>query len=134
MPLGVCSGADPSISCRLFFYRAQVVEQLGTIAGSILPGHPLYSAPEAHAPAYSEKIDVYSFGVLLVEMCLGEAPVAEAAARAAQAARACAFAPALAGLISGCLEIEVCAPFELRCFCILRVCVLVGIGVLSADS
>ena len=135
MPLGVCSGADPSISCLRVFSCAQVVEQLGPLVlNSIAPGHILYTAPEARtAEVYTEKIDIYSFGVLLVECCLGEPPVAEAAARAAQAGRAAAFAPALAALISGCLEIEVWPSFELRCFCILRVCVLVGIGVLSAD-
>ena len=37
------------------------------------PGNPLYSAPEAHDPKrHSPKMDVYSFGLLLVEMCSGE--------------------------------------------------------------
>ena len=37
------------------------------------PGNPLYSAPEAGDPSrQSVKMDVYSFGLLLVEMCSGE--------------------------------------------------------------
>ena len=37
------------------------------------PGNPLYSAPEVNDPKqHSPKMDVYSFGVLLVEMCSGE--------------------------------------------------------------
>ena len=37
------------------------------------PGNPLYSAPEANDPSrHSPKMDVYSFGLLLVEMCSGE--------------------------------------------------------------
>ena len=37
------------------------------------PGNPLYSAPEAHDPKrHSPKMDVYSFGLLLVEICSGE--------------------------------------------------------------
>ena len=37
------------------------------------PGNPTYAAPEAHNPEqHSTKMDVFSFGVLLVEMCAGE--------------------------------------------------------------
>lgn len=37
------------------------------------PGNPTYSAPEANNPEQqSAKMDVFSFGVLLVEMCSGE--------------------------------------------------------------
>ena len=39
------------------------------------PGNPLYAAPEANDPKrHSPKMDVYSFGILLVEMCSGELP------------------------------------------------------------
>ena len=39
------------------------------------PGNPLYAAPEATDPhRHSPKMDVYSFGILLVEMCSGELP------------------------------------------------------------
>ena len=39
------------------------------------PGNPLYAAPEANDPhRQSPKMDVYSFGILLVEMCSRELP------------------------------------------------------------
>ena len=39
------------------------------------PGNPLYAAPEANDPhRQSPKMDVYSFGILLVEMCSHELP------------------------------------------------------------
>ena len=39
------------------------------------PGNPTYAAPEAAYPdQHSPKMDVFSFGVMLVEMCLGEFP------------------------------------------------------------
>ena len=42
-------------------------------ATTIGPGNPLYSAPEVNDPKqHSPKMDVYSFGILLVEMCSGE--------------------------------------------------------------
>ena len=42
------------------------------------PGSPVYSAPEAHNPnLQSTKMDIYSFGVLLIEMCTSEFPVPE---------------------------------------------------------
>lgn len=42
------------------------------------PGNPTYAAPEANSPdRQSAKMDVFSFGVLLVEMCSGELAPAE---------------------------------------------------------
>ena len=42
------------------------------------PGNPTYAAPEANNPdQQSAKMDVFSFGVLLVEMCSGELAPAE---------------------------------------------------------
>ena len=39
------------------------------------PGNPTYAAPEVMSPhSHSEKMDVYSFGVLLFEICSGQAP------------------------------------------------------------
>ena len=39
------------------------------------PGSPAYAAPEACLPyQHSPKMDAFSFGVLLVEMCLRELP------------------------------------------------------------
>lgn len=42
------------------------------------PGNPLYAAPEANNPnMHSTKMDVYSYGVLLSEMCSGRFPDAD---------------------------------------------------------
>ena len=50
---------------------ANFLQQLRT-AG---PGNPTYAAPEAYNPAQqSTKMDVFSFGVLLVEMCAARFP------------------------------------------------------------
>ena len=39
------------------------------------PGNPVYSAPEARTPSrQSTKMDIYSYGVLLVEMCTSRFP------------------------------------------------------------
>ncbi|KAJ7319163.1 hypothetical protein OS493_036676 [Desmophyllum pertusum] len=42
---------------------------------TINPGAVIYSAPEALSSQQSPKIDVYSFGLLLCEMCIRELPV-----------------------------------------------------------
>ena len=42
------------------------------------PGSPVYAAPESHNPALqSAKMDIYSFGVLLIEMCTCDFPAPE---------------------------------------------------------
>ena len=42
------------------------------------PGSPVYTAPESRDPALqSSKMDIYSFGVLLVEMCTCDFPAPE---------------------------------------------------------
>ena len=42
------------------------------------PGCVIYEAPESHVPSLqSPKMDIYSFGVLLVEMCTCELPIPE---------------------------------------------------------
>ena len=42
------------------------------------PGGPVYAAPESYNPALqSPKMDIYSFGVLLIEMCTCEFPTPE---------------------------------------------------------
>ena len=39
------------------------------------PGNPVYSAPEARVPScQTTKMDVFSFGVLLIEMCTAQFP------------------------------------------------------------
>lgn len=43
--------------------------------GTANPGGPLYAAPESSRPnQHSPKMDTFSFGILLVEMCLRELP------------------------------------------------------------
>ena len=49
------------------------------------PGSPVYSAPEATTPSlHSPAMDVYSFGILLVEMSIGRFPSAETVEKEAQ--------------------------------------------------
>ena len=65
------------------------------------PGSPVYAAPEAHNPALqSPKMDIYSFGVLLVEMCTCEFPIPERRAELIQSIRY----PQLVDLITQCLN------------------------------
>ena len=46
------------------------------------PGSPVYSSPEANTPALqSPKMDIFSFGVLLVEMLTGKFPQASSRQR-----------------------------------------------------
>ena len=49
------------------------------------PGSPVYSAPEATTPSlHSPAMDVYSFGILLMEMSIGRFPSAEKVEKEAQ--------------------------------------------------
>ena len=49
------------------------------------PGAPVYAAPEARYPdQHSPKMDTFSYGVLLVEMCVQELPESSRAQREAQ--------------------------------------------------
>ena len=49
------------------------------------PGSPVYAAPEARYPdQHSPKMDTFSYGVLLVEMCTQRFPECSAALREAQ--------------------------------------------------
>ena len=55
-------------------------------AGSVAPGNPFYAAPEAPFPdQHTPAMDVYSFGVLLMEMILGQLPGLTTAERIGQA-------------------------------------------------
>ena len=46
------------------------------------PGSPIYAAPEASIPAeQSPKMDIFSFGVLLIEMLTDEFPAVDARQR-----------------------------------------------------
>ena len=65
------------------------------------PGSPVYTAPESRDPALqTPKMDIYSFGVLLVEMCTCEFPAPERRAELIQSIRY----PQLVDLISQCLN------------------------------
>ena len=67
------------------------------------PGNPTYAAPEANNPEQqSAKMDVFSFGVLLVEMCSGELAPEEHRDRLLAAIQW----PAMVGLIQQCLKYE----------------------------
>ena len=55
-----------------------LVRELRTVG----PGNPVYAAPEANVPAHqSPKMDVFSFGVLLIEMLTDEFPQVDARQR-----------------------------------------------------
>ena len=55
-----------------------LLQELRTVG----PGSPVYAAPEANIPAHqSPKMDIFSFGVLLVEMLSDEFPQVEARQR-----------------------------------------------------
>ena len=60
---------------------AQFMNAVATVA----PGSPAYAAPEAHYPEqHSPKMDTFSYGVLLIEMCVREFPELSPAQREAQ--------------------------------------------------
>ena len=65
------------------------------------PGNPTYAAPEASDPQrQSDKMDVFSFGVLLVEMCSGELAPSEHRDRLLASVQW----PAMVALIRRCLK------------------------------
>ena len=67
------------------------------------PGSPVYAAPESHNPALqSPKMDIYSFGVLLVEMCTCQFPVPERRAELIDTIEQ----PRLVELIGQCLNAD----------------------------
>ena len=76
---------------------ANFLRQLGTVG----PGNPSYAAPEASHPSrQSPKMDVYSYGVLLLEMYSRRFPGSED-----QSALLLKMQPSpLVGLITQCLE------------------------------
>ena len=74
--------------------------QLGTVG----PGSPVYAAPEANNPArQSPKMDVFSYGVLLLEMASREMP--EGAERRRELLREMGW-PAMEGLVRECTREE----------------------------
>ena len=65
------------------------------------PGSPAYAAPEARYPnEHSPKMDTFSFGVLLTEMCLREVPESQPERREDQIQRI--QWPAMVSLIRSC--------------------------------
>ena len=67
------------------------------------PGSPVYAAPESHNPdLQSPKMDIYSFGVLLVEMCTCQFPVPERRAELIDTIEQ----PRLVELIGQCLNAD----------------------------
>ena len=78
---------------------ANFLQQLRT-AG---PGNPVYAAPEADFPSQqSPKMDVYSYGVLLLEMCSRRFPNREEFEALLQRVKQ----PTMVALIQQCLEQE----------------------------
>ena len=78
---------------------ANFLQQLRT-AG---PGNPTYAAPEADIPSQqSPKMDVYSYGVLLLEMCSQRFPNPEECEALLQRVQQ----PAMVALIRQCMERE----------------------------
>ena len=65
------------------------------------PGSPVYSAPEAAIPALqSPKMDIFSFGVLLIEMCAAQFPEVSARERLIRSIRDQEWV----GLIRRCIQ------------------------------
>ena len=76
-----------------------LVRELRTVG----PGSPVYAAPEANVPALqSPKMDVFSFGVLLIEMLTDQFPLVEARQRLLNSIHHAGFV----NLIQRCLRQE----------------------------
>ena len=74
------------------------------IASTVGPGSPAYAAPESRYPNdHTIKMDVFSLGVLMVEMCLGELPESTASRRDAQIHRISHW-PDMVTLIRRCIS------------------------------
>ena len=89
----------PSNSWRAKVSSTNFLQQLRT-AG---PGNPAYAAPEADIPSQqSTKMDVYSYGVLLLEMCSRRFPNPEEHEVLLQRVQQ----PTMVALIQQCMEQE----------------------------
>ena len=77
--------ADNNWEAKVSDYgSANFIQQISS--SSVMPGNPAYAAPEAKFPSdHTAKMDVYSFGVLLFEMCLQKQPEMSIDGRARQA-------------------------------------------------
>ena len=89
-------GGDNSWRAKLSDYGSvNFLRQLETVS----PGNPTYAAPEANYPAQqSSKMDIFSFGVLLVEMCTARFPDPATRERLIRSIRE----PRLVGLVRQC--------------------------------
>lgn len=74
---------------------------MNLVCMSVNPGCPAYAAPEACFPSqHSPKMDIFSFGVLLLEMCANELPESTYQERESQIQRV--QWPAMVSLIRKC--------------------------------
>ena len=74
-------------------------------ANSVAPGNPFYSAPEAQFPdQHSPAMDVFSFGVLLMEMILCQPPASKTADKLTQSETI--QWPAMKRLVQRCISRE----------------------------
>ena len=74
-------------------------------ANSVAPGNPFYSAPEAPFPdQHSPAMDVFSFGVLLMEMILRQPPASKTADKMTQSETI--QWPAMKHLVQRCISRE----------------------------
>lgn len=69
-----------------------------------MPGAMAYSAPEVLTGKYSEKIDVFSYGILLIQMCINEYPRIDK--REEQCLLACNQHNILQQLIENCISYQ----------------------------
>ena len=66
-----CNTAGPFQICFLRACSVNLIQRLRTAT----PGNPTYAAPEVeNAALQSPKMDIFSFGILLVEMCTARFP------------------------------------------------------------
>ena len=76
---------------------------MNLVSSTVAPGCPAYAAPEARFPVkHSPKMDVFSFGVLMMEMCLQEFPESIQEQQEVQIQRI--QWPAMVSLIRGCVN------------------------------
>lgn len=79
-PIIHCDISSGNVLLEPFFngWRAKISDYgsaIFTSSTEVAPGSPMYSAPEVQNPnLHSPKMDVFSFGVLIIEMCLKELP------------------------------------------------------------
>ena len=83
------SSANVLLEPLLNSWRAKVSDygsaQFMNAIATVAPGSPAYAAPEARFPdQHSPKMDTFSYGVLLVEMCIREFPEPSQVQREAQ--------------------------------------------------